>query len=476
MKNKMEFKGEWWIPNHSDNALNGVLKFIKHEGWILEVMGSLNQELSKKNYFAPEIILGSANGHKITLQNCIERGNSHSFPGIYINKFTYHFCFVGCHFQKVEDIKFKQIDVHYSNLNEWTCSRSLTTEDNASDDIKMNTEVIAKYTRPKPVQININDSLDLVISSKLSISESQWTKIQMEGKDYIEIKFKEEKKFIEFYKKIHEIQNFLTIGIGVLVYPLKIEGFTKLEEPVDVYGFQFEETDVILNHSMVFSLEDNWVASNLNGLFQKWFEMADYLESSYHLYFDTLYNSTNYLIPWFLSLAQALESYYTHSKKNFEGKYLEDKSFKNNIYKPIKKFIDEDNSLNDFFNDEFDNEIVKDFKNSIKERIRFGNEPSLKTKILIIFGDNEEFIGKIINDKDSFIEKFKCTRDYLTHYSKKQKECSASDEELIEMCHILQELIEMLLMKEIDFHPYIIQQLQKSKRHVFGEVVEYESY
>lgn len=82
---------------------------------------------------------------------------------------------------------------------------------------------------------------------------------------------------------------------------------------------------------MVFSLKDSWVSTNLEELLRKWFELNEYLESTYNLYFETLY-LPHYNRHWFLSLAQALESYYKYSKRDYRGKYIKNEKILKKIF------------------------------------------------------------------------------------------------------------------------------------------------
>ncbi|MBZ0167660.1 MAG: hypothetical protein K8I00_12710, partial [Candidatus Omnitrophica bacterium] len=60
-------QGEWWLPN-CEKKVAGVLKYDRLNGTTL----SLCQRLDTSMPFDPEIILGFADGHLVTLLCCFE--------------------------------------------------------------------------------------------------------------------------------------------------------------------------------------------------------------------------------------------------------------------------------------------------------------------------------------------------------------------------------------------------------------------
>lgn len=468
----LQFKGEWWLPEHYEQRVQGEFKFNKEEGGLLEINGSIDGKFDFGT-FAPEIILGSANGQNITLLNCYQKGRSRSFPGIQISTFTVQLIFIGYHFSKKEEISFTKMNVYYSNLNEWTgISGILPDDDNDDYDLEI------KYKQPKSIILDISDNLEIYFNSRLKPNYDK-NKVEMIENAFMGINFKEERLFDDYRKIIANVGNFLSVATGILVHPLEIEGEIKSRridgelDYVKIYGYSLDEVNKSLTKErMLFSLNDNWVLSNLEQLLSKWLEMAEYLESTYQLYFTTIYYRPAHLNQWFLPLAQAIESYYKHSKQDYNGYYVADnKLYKKLVYKPIKNYIQKDEEFNGLLN-QIDENDVNDLKKSLEERIRHGNEPYLKTKIKEIFDENEEYINDIIDDKEGFIEKFKCTRDYLTHYSINLKECSANDKEIFEMCNKLQIIIERLFLIEIGFTSKIIKDVIKSQRHQ-RQIIEY---
>lgn len=75
MNENKEYIGEYWLPNYPEGRIKGVLKFTKDDGWILEIRDVLNNQLFDKDYFAPEIILGYANGKILLFSIALKKAN-----------------------------------------------------------------------------------------------------------------------------------------------------------------------------------------------------------------------------------------------------------------------------------------------------------------------------------------------------------------------------------------------------------------
>ena len=145
MMDKFEYEGIWWLPDKPEKRISGTLRFTPNEGVILELIGSFKDT---KDILKPEIILGISNGKKITLHKCFEtKPNNVSVPeslSFYADE-----VFVGAHFQKSEDIKFRKLCIRYSYLDEWVN----IFEFNITDE----KEMVIKYKKPEPIQASIGE-------------------------------------------------------------------------------------------------------------------------------------------------------------------------------------------------------------------------------------------------------------------------------------------------------------------------------
>jgi len=446
---EFEYTGVWWIPDKPEKKIHGTLRFTSDEGATLSLTGSFKDLVYKikniKEIFRPEIILGiSSDGKFITLYKCFETTLNINLSGFLISSFYANVVFIDAHFQKSEDIKFKNISVHYLYLDEWV--------DFSGFDIKkldIEKKEMVSYILPEPFQACINDNLNVLIEFRFSYQTPSMKKeMSIKQKTWIKIETSEPKSLKDYEKYLYYIQNFLTLGTTEPVYPLAIEGITEVNKkiieikgnfspyypPVKIfYRFNTVRKMNISSCDMLFTFKD--IYDKFGTFLRKWFGQAVLLEPVYNLYFGTLYNPHMYLNQRFLSLIQALESF--HQRK-FGGKYLTKEEDYNKIYNALKNSIPDN--------------VRSDLKGRLKEYLKYGNEFSLRKRLEEIFEKYKEILDKFIENQDAFIELAINTRNYLTHYDEKLEGKAAREKELFFLTENLKTLLEVCLLTELGFN------------------------
>ena len=417
MMDKFEYKGRWWLPDKPEKQVSGTLRFTPNEGAILDLIGSFRDT---KDTLKPEIILGISNGKKITLHKCFEtKPNNVSVPeslSFYADE-----VFVGAHFQKSEDIKFRKLCIRYSYLDEWVN----IFEFNITDE----KEMVIKYKKPEPIQASIGEDYKIFIVFQVTIVQKETS---IKQRTYIRIEPSVEKSLEEYWNIMRLIQNFLSLGVTEPVYPLTITGRTEANNsPVEIYYHSPEISKVPKTLGMLFTFKD--ISDRFEIFLKNWFEKADTLGPVYDLYFGTLYNPRMYLQHQFLSLIQAIEAYH---RRKFEGKYLSDEKYEP-IYKKFERII---NKLG----------IEDPFKDALKSKLKYGNEYSLIKRLKDLFEKYREIFDNFIDDRDAFINKVKDTRNYLTHYDKKLRSI-ADGEDLYRITQKLKTILQICLLHELGF-------------------------
>ncbi len=404
----------------------------------MDLTGSFKDIRDINKILESEIILGiSSNGKNITLYNCFETKSSFSVPGFQTSSFYADMVFIGAHFQKSENIKFKSISVHYLHLDEWANISGF--------DIQRlpDREVVIKYKLPEPIKASINDdyTIHIIIKAKgptLSVVQKE---VSITQKTYIQIKALEEKSFEEYMKVMYHIQNFLSLGVMEPVYPLIIEGTaevcknmigdTPYYPPIEIFyrltNISTTVSKTLLPLDMLFSFRD--ISDRFEGFLKNWFGKAELLEPVYDLYFGTLYNPRMYLQHQFLSLVQAIESYHRRIMKNYESPEEEHD-------KRIEEIL---------------NTIPEKNKEWLKSRLAYSNEPTLRERLRGIFDEYSEIVNNFIEDKKTFIQKVVVTRNYLTHYDSSLKDQAAEREELYHITQKLKILLEVCLLAQLGF-------------------------
>lgn len=438
MIEEFEYKGDWWLPDNPKKQISGTLKFTPRDGAVLDLMGSFTDIKNIGEMLEPEIILGtSASEECITLHKCLETKTSFSFQGARISSFYAHVVFLGAHFQKPEDIKFKSISLHYLHLDEWTNISGIEISQHSPDE-----ELVIKYKLPVSIEASIADGHKLYITfeAECPVPFFERKKVKIEQKTYIKIETQTVKSFDEYREIASKVQNFLSLGVMEPVYPLIIKGKTEVNRvliedrihypPVNIFYRLFDIPKVsktLQRFDMLFTFED--IAHRFESFLKNWFRKAELLKPVYDLYFGTLYNPQMYLQHRFLSLIQAIESYHRRVMKNHELPEQEHN-------KRIEEVLDA---------------VPEEHKKWLKVKLAHSNEPTLRRRLKEIFDNYPKVVNKFIRDKKSFIQKVVHTRNYLIHYDLKSKKRVAEWEELYHVTQKLKILIEACLLTVLGF-------------------------
>jgi hypothetical protein len=456
---EFEYNGIWWLPENPENKISGILKFHPVEGANLELIGSFKSPKDLNKFLQPNIILGiTSNGKIITLHKCYEYKSPLSMPGFLSSSFIVSMVFVGHHFEKEENIVFDNLSLNYSHLEEWAgiTGFQFKFETGPKNELKKH-EV--SYSFPQKVEAklgNIKISLDYSFTS----GGDRIKEVDLKQTTFIKIEPNKSIHFNDYQRDIYyHIQNFLGLAMGRPVYPLIIKGKTKeckttLPDGRTVYNdilifYSMKElpdlSKKLLPFDILFSFGD--IKDNFEKYLKNWFAEANVLKPVYDLYFGTLYKSSMYLQHQFLSLIQAIESYH---RRIYGGKYLPDADY-TQICETLVKAIPR--------------EVPNDFSRSLKNRLRYHNEFSLRKRLKAVLGKYEEVVNLLILDNERFIEDVVNTRNFLTHYDKSIKTKAITDpQELYRLIQKMKFILEICFLVELEMPTETIKALLSRNR------------
>jgi hypothetical protein len=439
---EFEYSGIWWLPENPENRVTGQLSFNKDEDPLLELLGALNprETFSSGADFQPEIILGiTTDGNLCTLYKNIGIGRSHSFPGISRERFRSQYLFFGKHFSTGEEIKFSSYRVNYTNLEEWMGKSPFDLEI-LKEEEKVK-KYSAHYTYPDVVEINIPSLNSNFCAVSTLDTHTDYKTITFHHRSYLRFHPASSQHFDWYWDLLYDMRNLLTLMIGELVHPIKVQAYIdKLEdeddktkvEIVDIYFRQpyAKPTKRVASSEMLITLP--FIQGTSSDLFETWFSNREKFRSVYDLFFGYLYRSDMYVQFRFLSLMQALEGFHRVTRP---GKYLSSDEYEK--YRIILiAALPED--------------MPGDLKDALKSRIKYGNEYSLRKRLNELFndvGDNlralvspnyREFIGRVVDN-----------RNYLTHYDEESREQEPDITMLFFDCQRLRIFLTILLLKEL---------------------------
>jgi len=450
-----EYKGTWWIPENAENKLYGSLKF-KHNNYILLELNGLFEKKSTFQLLEPEIILGTTNdGEKVTIFQSYESDfsgpaidfESGSEERIGRQSFICKYIFVGeTHFNRSEDMVFNYLVTNFTYLDQWL-NNYLKVEKNENEYVIKVNPIVSK--------LKIDSMKTTLTVSSYPFLSGKFSSTMGGGTDQVNIKYnsglviapdgpKNLKWFEDF---ITNLGNLLTLFIGFPVYPIRLYGevagthdynitniYRIIENPQYVECVEFLEMDNRYPELIKYSPKyKNPLADVIN----TWFEKSELLGPVYDLISITFYDSSMYARTYFLTLMQGIETFHRRVYGS-DGKYLDDEE-----YEPIReRFISA-----------IPKEIEDDFKASLIAKFDYLNEFSLRKRIKDLKNcsiGKFNYYNPIMGDDPNLISKLVDTRNYHTHFDKKEEKNIFSDDELPRINTKLRLFLRVLLLDQIN--------------------------
>src|ERR687886_363237 len=419
--------GEWWLPNNPKVVIAGKLSFSPISGAKLELIGSfyespfeetdkvkdlpsadkillpkelhITEETTTLDLINPEeiIILGLLeNNEKVTLYKCF--GSIKTFQLIERANFLFDvtYIFRKIHFKTEQSIKFNSISVQHPNFEEWLGKSRLQTIWSREEN-----RIWISYQPPSCIPLSKFEEIDLSITfSQIYINPSferyfgiAYYKKNIQQKTFLNLNNPQKKSLDKCVDIIIHFCNFLTFAMSQPSSISAVMGNVNVtyEKPIlngdGSYSLEEETMEIQVNilfavrnfgknsetkaflHEMLFIY--NEIEGSLGEIFKQWLNKKEVYESVFELFMTTMYASNLYLHYGFLNMIQALEVY--HGNK-YQGKYQEEKIYKNGIYKDILEVIENFPPQSD----QNKSGISEDFKNALKGKLNFLNDHTLK--------------------------------------------------------------------------------------------------
>jgi len=429
MMEDFEYVGLWWFPENPGKHFYGTLKF-RNETPVLELIGDRDQDISlelmnffDKSQFEQEIIHGlSVDKKPITLYKCY-RFQSSLLKGSLYQVYNVDIILVGHHFETALDIRFKQISVHYSNLNEWVNISGFNL-----DNFK---NLNFKYENPKKIYLVKNEEFEIFINFYPILVEE----FSIKQRSYISIKaLNENMSFNKSNEIIQLIQDFLTLGTMETVHPLIIEGILESEldynnQHINIFknSSKINHTEILSNRDMIFSLED--VQKDISFYLTNWLESAKEIRYIHGLYFSTLRSHPN-IQNSFLNYIMAIEGYHRAMENNFD---LTNEEHKQRIKDVLITVGDK----------------YPKHREWLSGRLEHTNEPGLKKRLNIILKDYHEIFGGDEKFKE-FVNYVYDTRNILVH-PEGNEHLTINTKKLANNTELLKLVVSICLFKVLGF-------------------------
>lgn len=136
MKEKLEIKGYWHLPDKEDNRVAGILYYTPNERIRLELIGSFEEPVDylksiwTDNRDVTKLIYGEdQNGMAITLINGVKYGNMNLNASFAIAKYSVEYLLRGIYVESMDSPVFNKMALRTPLLTSWVnhCGINLST-------------------------------------------------------------------------------------------------------------------------------------------------------------------------------------------------------------------------------------------------------------------------------------------------------------------------------------------------------------
>lgn len=448
MQDKLEYTGQWWLPENTKRKAAGILRYNPIDGPALELMDSLtektDEQLDKKRY---DIILGlTADSVPLTLEECAIAGaniNPSSFSTFEIRPSR---VYAGRHFSAREKIKFKSVLAGYTYLNEWLGVSGISVK-RLSD----KAEIRARCKSPDIIEYAVGDDLDLGIFIRHDTTGGPlFSKgIGIYQDSYIRFDFKSAAGLEEIKKIVYSTSDFLSLAVNRRSHPLFITGVVDDNE-ITIIDSQMEappERGKLSEYDMAFSFRE--VRRNFGACLGRWLDKYSILEPLFSAFFSVYDNRRMPLSSRFMNYMMALEIFH---RMIFRGKYQNENDFKKTL-RVLKSALSGD--------------VPPGARKGIEGRLRQLNDYSLESRLADILKKYRKFIERFISKKDDFISDAVSISDRLMGGAEKNTESRVDPEELYMVSEKLKFIVIICLFSEIGIGKKIIERNQQRAMRLF---------
>jgi hypothetical protein len=326
MKNPVEIKGYWHLPDKPEHRIAGILYFQPNEDPRLELLGSLGQDeiplLAFLNH--PDeisVIHGeSADAKRVTLLNCRPFGSVNLSASFGLQQFTIQYVLEGIHLSNGQDAVFTGVSVKLPLLTTWINYYNVRFS-TGPDGFALNYNRNAIKTIQVLVETDLNLSLDFVATPPSTVHQEMLTVCQAYQ---LNLETKSPVDFLMLYQKAARFRRFLQLAT---LSDFGFEGLvlqTSNKNAVNLYYRQYNKLHVQKDiRKFLFTYEK--IETEFPELIKKWFafgkDMAPILKHLVNSIKDkSIFDTADFLI-----IVQALEGYCWRfrsawTKKTLQGK------------------------------------------------------------------------------------------------------------------------------------------------------------
>ncbi len=433
---EIQKNGFFWLPSHPNQRLPGLL-IIEASGHIrLELIGVFDSAEKDGQEIDDSQINGDVQEYGyVTLQQCFYTFKPFGHGPVQKSFVVANQAIIGASFEKNDNLEFNGFAFDVDNLAEWVGISGLSSINlDAPHSHKI------EFTLPTNIQYTLSNGMTLTISFGYNIPGRTTTTASIKQTTTLKLSSTDSRTLSDFKFCAFQLTNFLSFAMdktttmrNFVVENLELQrDYGKdLKAPVQlklIYPTtNFTESPAkIYWQQMLFSLGP--IRDKAENFINRWLNLYETAEPALNLYFSTAREPNVFSESKFLSLAQSMETLHRRTSTETLMGAEEYEKFKEALLAsaPI------------------------DSKEWLETRLRFGNEPSFKKRLLSLMFPFRKIIGGSRTVK-RLAHKIVTSRNYYTHYDPSLENVAQTGISLMNLTYTMEGICKLLYMKQIGF-------------------------
>jgi hypothetical protein len=446
VKNSFSREGLWWDAANPTDRWTGVLRHDRRKGTSLQISWSVGKAPFLVNSRSYDLIHGIGdNGTQFTLIDAYDANVKNSLYvvppriRIYANQLI---AGLACN---TPDPPAASTTLALLHLGEWW-NRSGIEPDFTGEQPGFS----ARYRPIESVIVYDDGTFQVAVCSEAAAQHSRRAS-SLRERILFRIEASTPRPLSEFYRLASACGDFLSVACLTLC---DVEEFSFVPPKQDgvqlrtgtYHAVPFHKSrdgrSSILGH-MLFGFRD--IEDRAQQFFGSWLSKIDDLRDARTLYLVGAYGR-GYLEQKLLALTQAAEAFH---RRFFPDRYLDQADFDGSVYGPLVKAIPES--------------ARGPLRQALKDRLRFGNEYSLRRRLNTLFEVHEKVLAVLVNNPKERVDLIVDTRNEFTHFpirdrtlpGRKQR---SRDLKLLELNFVLRLLLESCFLQVMGFESAEIEQ------------------
>ncbi len=404
--------GRFWLPGDTGQGVSGRLIYNPVEGITIEITAGLVPAKFDGSAEKNPIVHGQLmSGSLVTLVEAFVTSQSAGFGGDGPVTITADKAIIGCHVPNPEQMRVKSCSLGVADLDEWLRIKCVSSKDARDSGEWIGVDL--HYRKPSEIRIEIPDAgftLSINWEGKLTLSRNNEVKLHPQA--YLTVTAKDSLSLADSIVVAWELQSLLALLIGhvppvrwMTVEPLFSVGDSKSEKECQILYHQRAESTTETMFASNMLLPYQIVQPDFAAIVNNWFARAEQAKLAAMIYVESMLAKPPTVNVGFLAVVHAIEAYH---RSTHRGLYMDQGAFD----AAIKKMTDQ-----------IPTGLSDDHRHSLKSRLRYGNEYSMRKRVADLLGQvPEPLLSRIAGPSvPQFVQRVVATRNYFTHWDSQSK-------------------------------------------------------